>query len=217
MAITDIVDVNANEEIKCLNLKYEYKEKQWSPVNLKGKKQYDRDFLICLQRDFLSLQKPCNLSNIEIVKDRSQVIKSNGAHRKNGNGHSSTRFVSNQYNRHSFHKRVVQSVDKFRGKDNLQQKSKLVISLPSSLTEDVQLNKAEIAWKPSPKGKKSEFEVTAVDELKKKVVSILNKLTPQKFQTLVEKFQEIPIDTQEKLSMCMELVFEKAVDEPAYR
>merc|ERR1712106_200255 len=59
-------------------------------------------------------------------------------------------------------------------------------------------------------------EVSEMDDLKKKVLAILNKLTPQKFQTLVDKFQELPIDTQDKLSVCMELVFEKAVDEPAF-
>merc|ERR1719209_1663305 len=55
-----------------------------------------------------------------------------------------------------------------------------------------------------------------VDDLRKKVLAILNKLTPQRFETLVQKFQELPIDTQDKLSVCMELVFEKAVDEPAF-
>ena len=30
-------------------LKYDYKEDQWSHLNPYGKKQYDREFLICLQ------------------------------------------------------------------------------------------------------------------------------------------------------------------------
>merc|ERR1719481_1220095 len=38
----------------------------------------------------------------------------------------------------------------------------------------------------------------------------------KKFETLVGKFQELPIDSQDKLSACMELVFEKAVDEPSF-
>ena len=40
-----------------------------------GKKQYDREFLICLQRDPLSLQKPCNLPSMEIVKDKPYLAK----------------------------------------------------------------------------------------------------------------------------------------------
>jgi hypothetical protein len=49
-------------------LKYNYKEDQWSPLNPEGKKQYDREFLICLQRDPLSMEKPQNLPVMEIVK-----------------------------------------------------------------------------------------------------------------------------------------------------
>ena len=49
-------------------LKYDYKEDQWSHLNPYGKKQYDREFLICLQRDPLSLTKPNTLPAVEIVK-----------------------------------------------------------------------------------------------------------------------------------------------------
>lgn len=43
----------------------------------------------------------------------------------------------------------------------------------------------------------------------RKARGILNKLCPQKFDILVEKFNELQIDTEEKLRVCMELVFEK--------
>merc|ERR1712223_1316423 len=58
------------EDGKNPKLKYDYKEDQWSPLNPDGKKQYDREFLICLQRDPLSLTKPNNLPAMEIVKDK---------------------------------------------------------------------------------------------------------------------------------------------------
>merc|ERR1711892_481792 len=80
----EIVDDDEEEENvnpddpKSLKLKYTYQEDQWSPLNPEGKKQYDREFLICLQRDPLSLQKPCNLPNIEIVKDKPNLAKSGG-------------------------------------------------------------------------------------------------------------------------------------------
>jgi translation initiation factor 4G len=45
--------------------------------------------------------------------------------------------------------------------------------------------------------------------LLRKARGILNKLCPQKFDILVEKFNELQIDTEEKLRVCMELVFEK--------
>ena len=53
-------------------------------------------------------------------------------------------------------------------------------------------------------------------ELERNVRSILNKLTPQKFETLVQKFNDLPIDTEIKLKTCIELIFEKAVDEPEF-
>jgi hypothetical protein len=49
---------------------------QWSPANLEGKKQYDRQFLLQLQTVPLSLEKPLNLPQMDIIKDKSnQVIK----------------------------------------------------------------------------------------------------------------------------------------------
>lgn len=49
------------------------------------------------------------------------------------------------------------------------------------------------------------------DVLMRKARGILNKLCPQKFDRLVEKFNELQIDTEEKLRLCMELVFEKVI------
>ena len=51
------------------------------------------------------------------------------------------------------------------------------------------------------------------DVLLRKARGILNKLCPQKFDILVEKFNtELQIDSEEKLRLCMELVFEKVKD-----
>jgi hypothetical protein len=47
-------------------------------------------------------------------------------------------------------------------------------------------------------------------ELERGVRSILNKMTPQKFDTLITKFNTLPIDTETKLKRCIELIFEKA-------
>ena len=88
----------------------------------------------------------------------------------------------------------------------------IVISLPS---QEVKLNEAgQNAWKPSIK--ESTPDVDDVESLTKKIRSILNKLCPQKFDTLVSRFNELVIDTEEKLNKAMELVFEKALDEPVF-
>ena len=86
----------------------------------------------------------------------------------------------------------------------------MVITLPS---QEVKLNEAENAWKPS---KKDNTTLDDLESLAKKIRAILNKLCPQKFDTLVARFNDLVIDTEEKLVKAMELVFEKALDEPVF-
>lgn len=95
-----------------------------------------------------------------------------------------------------------------------------------SLSDDVQLNKAEKAWKPSTKkvvrsraGEESDEndpEHIKTQELFKRVRSILNKLTPQKFQQLMKQVTELTIDTEERLKGVIDLIFEKAISEPNF-
>ena len=87
------------------------------------------------------------------------------------------------------------------------ERSVKVINLPSR--EKVKLNETENAWKLTPKS-----DVDDVEVLCKRIRSILNKLCPQKFDTLVAQFNELVIDTEEKLTKVMHLVFEKAITEP---
>ncbi|KAF4111791.1 hypothetical protein G5714_006586 [Onychostoma macrolepis] len=87
-----------------------------------------------------------------------------------------------------------------------------------SLTEDVQLNKGEKAWKPSEKRSvhagEDEPEFLKTQELFRRVSSVLNKLTPQTFQSLMKQVTELTIDTEERLKGVVELIFEKAISEP---
>ena len=46
-------------------------------------------------------------------------------------------------------------------------------------------------------------------EILRKVRSILNKLTPQKFQTLTQQIIDLEINTQERLEGAIDLIFEK--------
>ena len=95
-----------------------------------------------------------------------------------------------------------------------------------SLGDDVQLNKAEKAWKPTAKkASRSRGAEDAVDddpdqaktqELFKRLRSILNKLTPQKFQELMKQVTELTIDTEERLKGAIDLIFEKAILEPNF-
>lgn len=95
-----------------------------------------------------------------------------------------------------------------------------------SLSDDVQLNKAEKAWKPSTKktvrsragedSEENDSENIKTQELFKRVRSILNKLTPQKFQQLMKQVTELTVDTEERLKGVIDLTFEKAISEPNF-
>lgn len=112
-----------------------------------------------------------------------------------------------------------------RRSQQIQRKEPRKIITSMSLNDDVQLNKAEKAWKPS--GKKSrpraaeepeenDPENIKTQELFKRVRSILNKLTPQKFQQLMKQVTELTIDTEERLKGVIDLTFEKAISEPNF-
>jgi translation initiation factor 4G len=53
-----------------------------------------------------------------------------------------------------------------------------------------------------------------LQELYRKVRGVLNKLTPQKFRTLVSQVQALPIDNSDRLKGVINLVFEK-VSQPS--
>ncbi len=202
-------------------LKYAYKEDQWSPINMEGKKQYDRDFLLQLRKDPLSVERPLNLPNMEIVRDKPA----------DRTKMSSFKITQPTDWMPSYVKATVSKGPGGPGKKGSQQGRKdggapgggggpRKIVLPSlSIHEKVELKKAENAWKPTVKksGTDTNGETeNPLDDLIKKARAILNKLTPQKFEKLVDNFNELPIDNEDKLKACMKLVFEKAVDEPSF-
>lgn len=112
-----------------------------------------------------------------------------------------------------------------RRSQQIQRKEPRKIITSMSLNDDVQLNKAEKAWKPGLKkavrsrgGEEvdDDAELLKTQELFKRVRSILNKLTPQKFQQLMKQVTELTIDTEERLKGVIDLTFEKAISEPDF-
>ncbi|KAJ3602527.1 hypothetical protein NHX12_030280, partial [Muraenolepis orangiensis] len=89
-----------------------------------------------------------------------------------------------------------------------------------TVSEDVQLQKAENAWKPGMKrevvSEVSDSDAGQTQELFRKVRSILNKLTPQMFNQLMKQVTDLSIDTEERLKGVIDLVFEKAINEPGF-
>lgn len=113
-----------------------------------------------------------------------------------------------------------------RRSQQIQRKEPRKIITSMSLSDDVQLNKAEKAWKPSTKKNvrsrtgeetdENDPEHIKTQDLFKRVCGILNKLTPQKFQQLMKQVMELTIDTEERLKGVIDLIFEKAISEPNF-
>ncbi|XP_076181960.1 eukaryotic translation initiation factor 4 gamma isoform X3 [Ptiloglossa arizonensis] len=200
-----------------ITLKYKYKDDQWSPLNQTGKRIYDRDFLINLKNDPNSKIKPSNLPDLDaVLKDSSRArttIDIRSFKESNMNiRHDSLYPV---FTKSTLNTRVL-----VPNRKNLKPSKPIkpnVIHVSLSLREDVKLRETENAWKPTRlKGTNLNEEETKSIALYKRVRSVLNKLTPQKFDTLVDQVRSLTIDTPERLEGVINLVFEKAVDEPSF-
>ncbi|XP_050930604.1 LOW QUALITY PROTEIN: eukaryotic translation initiation factor 4 gamma 3 [Lates calcarifer] len=181
-----------------------------------GKRQYDRDFLLGFQFMPACIQKPEGLPPISDV-------------------------VLDKMNQNKLPSRVVDSRVISRGPDftpafadfgrqmtggrgaalmniGARRPPPRKIIMNVSVNDDIQLKKSENAWKPGMKreGLAEDPETQRTQELFRKVRSILNKLTPQKFNQLMKQVTDLTIDTEERLKGVIDLVFEKAIDEPSF-
>ncbi|KAK7864548.1 hypothetical protein R5R35_007322 [Gryllus longicercus] len=193
--------------------KFNYREDQWSPNNQDGKKKYERDFLMSLKNEPLSKMKPNILPDLEIVLKDPRPARSLDITR--GSHDTFTpKFMSSQG------QSSRGGVPPKRGSQQGKAKSgkpQGVIHVTLSLKEEVKLRETENAWKPGRmKPSETAEEDAKTEDLYKRVRGVLNKLTPQKFNTLVEQVRTLPIDTKDKLQGVINLVFDKAIDEPGF-
>ncbi|GBM19884.1 Eukaryotic translation initiation factor 4 gamma 3 [Araneus ventricosus] len=196
---------------------YSYKEDQWSPLNPEGKKQYDREFLLQLQSQPMSLCKPNNLPNLDVIKDKAHIQKLTEVNRApppvmNNPMRAYDPFMPG-YARAGPMPRMPHAPVNRRSQGRGGEKPRKVISFTSSLNQNIKLHESQNAWKPLHK---SEITTDEKDKLKRSVQGVLNKLTPQKFETLLSQLKGLNIDTEEKLALVIDLIFEKAVDEPNF-
>lgn len=96
-----------------------------------------------------------------------------------------------------------------------QQGKKEVKNIMIHIPKDVKLRTCDNAWVPIRRGNQTQEEED-LDWVLKRVRSILNKLTPENFNTLQTQMETITIDTEEKLAGVTSLVFEKAILEPNF-
>uniref|UniRef100_A0AAX7VK32 Eukaryotic translation initiation factor 4 gamma, 1a n=1 Tax=Astatotilapia calliptera TaxID=8154 RepID=A0AAX7VK32_ASTCA len=201
--------------------KYQYKQEEWKPINPEDKKRYDREFLLGCQFISASMHKPEGLpiiSDVVLDKVNKTPLRPADPSRLMNTGPDFTpSYLGNLGSR---------SVGGPRGPPSGPRRSqtkKIITSM--SLNDDVQLSKAEKAWKPSVKKvtrgrvdepEEEDPEQAKTRELFKRLRSILNKLTPQKFQELMKQVTELTIDTEERLKGAIDLIFEKAISEPNF-
>ncbi|NXO33831.1 IF4G1 factor, partial [Locustella ochotensis] len=226
-------DKLAPEKGKAAGQKYGYKEEQWKPLNPEEKKRYDREFLLGFQFIFASMQKPEGLPQItDVVLDKANKTPLRAIDPIRLSGMNCSPDFTPSFanlgrpvmgnrglNRELSFFSVCQpsGLGPRRCQQNPRKEPRKIIATVS-LNEDVKLNKAEKAWKPSSKraSEEEDPENIKTQELLRRVRSILNKLTPQMFQQLMKQVMELSIDTEERLKGVIDLVFEKAISEPNF-
>uniref|UniRef100_A0A8B9QGN8 Eukaryotic translation initiation factor 4 gamma 1 n=1 Tax=Apteryx owenii TaxID=8824 RepID=A0A8B9QGN8_APTOW len=218
-------DKLAPEKGKAADQKYRYKEEQWKPLNPEEKKRYDREFLLGFQFIFASMQKPEGLPQItDVVLDKANKtpLRALDPIRLSGMNCSpdftpSFANLGRPVMGGRGHPRSQPGLGPRRSQQSQRKEPRKIIATVS-LNEDVKLNKAEKAWKPSSKraSEEEDPENIKTQELLRRVRSILNKLTPQMFQQLMKQVMELSIDTEERLKGVIDLVFEKAISEPNF-
>uniref|UniRef100_A0A3B3XKC5 Eukaryotic translation initiation factor 4 gamma 1 n=1 Tax=Poecilia mexicana TaxID=48701 RepID=A0A3B3XKC5_9TELE len=215
-----------NIEPAATDMKYQYKEEQWKPINKEEKKKYDREFLLGFQFISASMNKPEGLpaiSDVVLDKANKTPLRQLDPSRLPGMncGPDFTPSFANLGR-----PGMGGGMGGPRRSQQVQRKEPRKIITSMSLNDDIQLNKAEKAWKPSVKKptrsrepeepQENDPEQMKTQELFKRVRSILNKLTPQKFQQLMKQVQELTVDTEERLKGVIDLTFEKAISEPDF-
>ncbi|XP_053864965.1 eukaryotic translation initiation factor 4 gamma 3 isoform X7 [Malaclemys terrapin pileata] len=202
-------------------LVYQYKPEQWKPMNPEGKKQYDREFLLDFQFMPACIQKPEGLPPIsDVVLDKINQPKlpiRTLDPRILPRGPDFTPAFAD-FGRQTSGGRGVAllNVGPRRSQPSQRREPRKIITV--CVKEDVHLKKAENAWKPSLKrdSQAEDPENIKTQELFRKVRSILNKLTPQMFNQLMKQVTDLTVDTEERLKGVIDLVFEKAIDEPSF-
>uniref|UniRef100_A0A8B9TKE9 Eukaryotic translation initiation factor 4 gamma 3 n=1 Tax=Anas platyrhynchos TaxID=8839 RepID=A0A8B9TKE9_ANAPL len=193
--------------------------KQWKPLDPDGKKQYDREFLLDFQFMPACIQKPEGLPPIsDVVLDKVNQPKlplRTLDPRILPRGPDFTPAFAD-FGRQTSGGRNLLNVGPRRSQPGQRREPRKIITV--CVKEDVHLKKAENAWKPSLKreNQTEDPENVKTQELFRKVRSILNKLTPQMFNQLMKQVTDLTVDTEERLKGVIDLVFEKAIDEPSF-
>ncbi|XP_039611651.1 eukaryotic translation initiation factor 4 gamma 3-like isoform X4 [Polypterus senegalus] len=201
---------------------YIFQEGVSFPSDANGKKQYDREFLLGFQFMPACMQKPEGLPPIsDVVLDKINQhklpMRTLDARVISRGPDFTPAFADFSRQIPGGRGAPMISVGQRRSQPGQRREPRKIIT-NVSVNDDVQLKKAENAWKPTLKreGPVEDLEGIKTQELFRKVRSILNKLTPQMFNQLMKQVADLTIDTEERLKGVIDLVFEKAIDEPSF-
>ncbi|XP_063903275.1 eukaryotic translation initiation factor 4 gamma 1-like isoform X2 [Zophobas morio] len=196
-----------------------YREGQWAPHNLDGKKVYDKEFLLSLRNGPASRKKPDNLPDVIVADDRGRL--SDGRYSMGGRTDFTTPPFPNYGGKSSSQrgpppKRNPQSSKV--GDGGCKGSKPQVVKASISVREDVKLHEVKNIWRPARFRKDDNMsdDERRAEELYKKIRRVLNKLTPRKFELLFSRVGDLQIDTEEKLQKVVEMVAEKAMNESKF-
>lgn len=192
-----------------------YDDDQWSPANLAGKKYYTRDQLLKL-KDAIGvppLKLPDGVANTLMKNNKeyltntlNQTMPPMGMRQPYDAINSvAPKFMMNQPGgRNPYpNKRPSQTGIKQQvpGRGSQSGPDRQIIKLNLSLQDNVKLNEAENAWKPTHLQRKPDMneEERQTSDVLSKFRSMLNKLTAENFDVLVNDVRTYKIDTTERL------------------
>ncbi|XP_038075420.1 eukaryotic translation initiation factor 4 gamma 1-like isoform X4 [Patiria miniata] len=209
-------DTEPKESLKDnkIQLKYTYREDQWSPMNPEGKKQYNRDFLLQFQQD--CKDKPEGLPHIpDIVLDKADIRPPSfdppGKINSRGGADFTPAYLKSPRGGPS-QPQFGQGGMPTGGRRSSKEPKKVI----QRVSQTIKLSVAENAWTKRDKDVPSDEEEAKTKDLFKKINALLNKLTPNNFQKLKAKAMDYPIDTEERLKGVIDLVFQKAINESSF-
>lgn len=172
-----------------------YADNQYSPLNQSGSKKYTINFL-------------------RAVYDDMKTELDQSAPKMNIMDHFSPHYI----NQNTSNYRDYSQTQPMARRASQQGVKPRKIITTHSLQQEVELKTAEKPWKPELETDKSKVAEGEMDtkRLLKVFRGHLNKLTPQKYDSLIIKIEELDLNGPDRLNKVIDLVFDKAVDEPNF-
>ncbi|PAA87740.1 hypothetical protein BOX15_Mlig006204g2 [Macrostomum lignano] len=206
--------------------KYEFKPEKGESdkVTLERKKTYDRDFLLKLQDTQLSTQKPSTLPcDIPELLRKTEVQRIQGVnfmptYVQSVPSHMATPKDKSKSGAFPRQQQQQQQQQISRGntpRQQHQQPKQMVIEVRSR--EKVDLHHTDNAYVPGFLQKKTDDPDTdRRQDIERSIRSILNKVTPQNFESCFQQLTKCDIGTEDGLKCCVDIMFEKATRETSY-